>query len=578
MWSTTSTTQEETSTQAKRFACDRCHDQKLRCTRPQENEPCVRCAKAGVVCNVSAAQRTGRPRKSSGPRHGGSEKGRKSPPTQYTNEIVPDGGASDNGSSKGSELVRAQSSESRQLSISPSLRQTPDFSTHMAGWDTFASSSGSSISSLSIAPPEYSQPISTEDYADLLDCITDQSYFDSMDISEFPDCMQLDPTDFLQNSLADLDGIATYLPNMQAEPNPKKRKSNGHGAPYYTNQMSLSPPILDAQASARISSFQEMDMPIMTPGFNSSDIGTPDLGMIHQSEQGHVQTLAKLQSEIDVCSERIMQQARRMHTPSSSYTTESQKLSEALGVLLSTAERFIELISCICRTFDTITTSTSTTSSRTASPSGSPWNSPFTPPAQMELQQSYFSNKMYTSNNTTPGSLDPNLLTGNRQLSTSTFYTMLKCHVRLLSAYDTTLDTMSSRLLELENLDAVQSLTSALSIGSFVVPYGAIIETLLHLQVISHQLDRLKTALHGNLLKIQPQRSGPIPNTRSLPARLGLCKQGQNRSPSVSMVDFKLEEIQERERALQTKLLRIEALAESSKQGQIDGGSFQQWM
>lgn len=554
MWSTSSGTQEDTSTQVKRFACDRCHDQKLRCTRPQENEPCVRCAKAGVNCNVSAAQRTGRPRKSSGPRNG-SDKGRKSPTTM-------DGGASENGSSKGSELVRVQSSESIPVTVSPSLRQTPDFSNHMA-WDNFTTGSGSSISSISI--PEYGQPIVTDDYADLLDCITDQSYFDNMDMSDFTDCMSLDPSEYLQTSMADFDGIATFLPNMSTEPNPKKRKST-NVAPFYTNQMSMSPQILDNQTAARISSFQEMDLPTLTPSMGTpSEATTPELtqGIILQSEQSHVQTLAKLQSEIDVCSERIMHQARRMHGSPNNYTTESQKLSEALGILLSTAERFIDLISTICRTFDTI-------SSRSASPAATPWGSPspFTTPQMEATQQGYFNN----NNNM---SLDPNLLTtgGSRQLSTATFYTMLKCHVRLLSAYDTTLDTMSSRLLELEHIDSMQNITSALSIGSFVVPYGAIIETLLHLQVVSHQLDRLKTALHGNLLKIQPRT---VQQNRSLPARLGLCKQG--RSPSVGMVDFKLEEIQERERALQTKLLRIEALAESSKQGQIDGGGFQQWM
>lgn len=550
MWSTSSGTQEDTSTQVKRFACDRCHDQKLRCTRPQENEPCVRCAKAGVNCNVSAAQRTGRPRKSSGPRP---EKSRKSSTIES--------GASDNGSSKGAELSRVQSASSESMpvsSVSPSLRQTPDFSTHMA-WDNFTHGSGSSVSSISI--PEFGQPITTDDYADLLDCITDQSYFDNMDMSDFNDSMSLDPSEYMQTSMADFDGIATYLPNMSMEPNPKKRKSNSVPT-FYTNQMSMSPQLLDNQTAARISSFQEMDLPTLTPSMGTpSEATTPELaqGIILQSEQSHVQTLAKLQSEIDACSERIMHQARRMHGSPNNYTSESQKLSEALGVLLSTAERFIDLISTICRTFDTIT-------SRSSSPAPSPWGSPspFTTP-QMEAQQGYFNTNV---------SLDPNLLSGNRQLSTSTFYTMLKCHVRLLSAYDTTLDTMSSRLLELEHIDSMQSITSALSIGSFVVPYGAIIETLLHLQVVSHQLDRLRTALHGNLLKIQP-RSSAAPN-RSLPARLGLCKQG--RSPSVGMVDFKLEEIQERERALQTKLLRIEALAESSKQGQIDGGAFQQWM
>lgn len=47
------------------------------------------------------------------------------------------------------------------------------------------------------------------------------------------------------------------------------------------------------------------------------------------------------------------------------------------------------------------------------------------------------------------------------------------------------------------------------------------------------------------------------------------------------MVDFKLEEIHERERALQTKLLRIENLAESSKQGQqgqMNGEGFMNWV
>lgn len=354
------------------------------------------------------------------------------------------------------------------------------------------------------------------------------------------------------------------MPTLQmAEPNPKKRKSNSqHGMGIYTNPLSMSPPLLDGQLSARISSFPDMDMPTITPAITASSSiqSTPDLNQVLslQSDATHSQTLSKLQSEIDVCSERIMHQASRMSTASNSYTSESQKLSEALGVLLSTAERFIELISCICRSFDAIVPS--------RSPSPSPW---YQQPSVME-QNGYFNNKLFSQShsghswNSSSTSLDPSLLgtSGNRVLTTSTFYTMLKCHVRLLSAYDTTLDTMSSRLLELEHLDVTaNTLTSALSIGSFVVPFGAIIETLLHLQVISHQLDRLKTALHGNLLKLQTPHQQP--GSRSLPARLGLCRQG--RSPSVSMVDFKLEEIQERERALQTKLLRIENLAESSK-------------
>ena len=61
--------QEDVFPQVKRFACDRCHSQKLRCPRSssgsEAKEPCIRCQKAGVRCNTSATQKTGRPSKAS---------------------------------------------------------------------------------------------------------------------------------------------------------------------------------------------------------------------------------------------------------------------------------------------------------------------------------------------------------------------------------------------------------------------------------------------------------------------------------------------------------------------------------
>ena len=58
---------QENTTQAKRFACDRCHDQKLRCPRPvnggNATVPCIRCQRAGTVCNISSPLKTGRPSK-----------------------------------------------------------------------------------------------------------------------------------------------------------------------------------------------------------------------------------------------------------------------------------------------------------------------------------------------------------------------------------------------------------------------------------------------------------------------------------------------------------------------------------
>lgn len=57
------------SDQPLRYACDRCHTQKLRCPRSVDpdgtssDEPCPRCVKAGVACVVSLRGKVGRPSK-----------------------------------------------------------------------------------------------------------------------------------------------------------------------------------------------------------------------------------------------------------------------------------------------------------------------------------------------------------------------------------------------------------------------------------------------------------------------------------------------------------------------------------
>ncbi|KAH8812405.1 hypothetical protein F5884DRAFT_750715 [Xylogone sp. PMI_703] len=548
MWATPVVEQENILPQVKRFACDRCHDQKLRCTRPQEGESCVRCQRAGVSCNVSATQPTGRPRKSTGPLP---EK-KSSPSNSNAREAIVDASSSER-DNKALSSVSERSAESARESSAP----TPDTnSLHSSGresWETFASGSSVCISPAPITSQAYVQPLSAEDYADLLACSPEQAYYNnSMDLSDMPECRPL-PLDFVisLDSRTDLDTVASYLPTPG--PKSKKRKTSTTGSiGLYDNPMSMSPPMLDHETSARITSFLEFDMPAINPVITAStEHGVaPDLvsmmnAQTPQNESTHSETLSKLQTEIDACSERIMFQARKMSTALNSYATKSQKLSEALGVLLSRAERFIELITCICRTFNSITPS------RPSSPAPRYQQQP---PNAMETPPNFSNGQMFLN---VPSD-------NNRALSTGTFYSMLECHVRLLSAYDTTLDTMASRLLELESFDTASTLTSALSIGSFVVPFGAIIETILHLQVISHQLSRLESARRAIFLKLRPQHQ--VKTSKTIPQRLGLCHRG--RSPSVSMVDFKLEEIQERERALKTKLLRIENLAESLKQVQ----------
>jgi len=46
--------------QKRRLACDRCHSQKLRCLKRQENESCARCFRAGASCNYSPSIRSQR--------------------------------------------------------------------------------------------------------------------------------------------------------------------------------------------------------------------------------------------------------------------------------------------------------------------------------------------------------------------------------------------------------------------------------------------------------------------------------------------------------------------------------------
>ncbi|KEY72877.1 hypothetical protein S7711_11553 [Stachybotrys chartarum IBT 7711] len=84
-----------------RFACDRCHAQKLRCPRavdPDKNrpdEPCSRCRKADVPCVVSERGKVGRPAKvskrkaSPGLAHSHSHSSRSSVSSSYDRSSIP---------------------------------------------------------------------------------------------------------------------------------------------------------------------------------------------------------------------------------------------------------------------------------------------------------------------------------------------------------------------------------------------------------------------------------------------------------------------------------------------------------
>lgn len=249
----------------------------------------------------------------------------------------------------------------------------------------------------------------------------------------------------------------------------------------------------------------------------------------------HSKTLSRLQVEIHDCSEKVIQQARRATNAKSPTDLDRHDLHEASGILLSTSERFIELTSCICGSITAPLTSS--------------------PHSTSEHQQSYLSIKPYDSSSTLTDVSRPSTA---RPLDSATFHLMLACHTRLLPAYDAILDSISQRL---PNPNAMGTSGDVFSIGSFTVPNGTFLESLLHLQVISHQLHRLSTTLHSHLLASRPHR--PAEETGSAHMRWGLCK--ARRMAPVSMGDFAMEEVEEREAALQAKIAKISELARKSR-------------
>ncbi|KAH6675966.1 hypothetical protein B0J14DRAFT_375884 [Halenospora varia] len=96
-----------------------------------------------------------------------------------------------------------------------------------------------------------------------------------------------------------------YLPTL--EPNPKKPKYNSfQDVGGYANHMSLSPPNLDNQISARITSLAETNMSTValvttSPAEHITSDLVPSMS-VQQSNSSHSQTLSKLQTEIDACS------------------------------------------------------------------------------------------------------------------------------------------------------------------------------------------------------------------------------------------------------------------------------------
>ena len=203
------------------------------------------------------------------------------------------------------------------------------------------------------------------------------------------------------------------------------------------------------------------------------ELGASEFRKRQPDEQKSLASFLQMQQQICDCSEDIMQANRS-----------SQDHSRALGKLFCATDRFISHVSHI-------------------SGKHGPASSPVSIPC---LQASATWNRASPSS-THACLLDPSFdshnqtedLGSSRQTSpfssAAVFYIIMACHARILTAYDAIVNTTPATKVIPRQPPTSSATGEYCSIGSFTVRPGTSLESLLHLQVISHQLDNLNSAL-----------------------------------------------------------------------------------
>lgn len=201
------------------------------------------------------------------------------------------------------------------------------------------------------------------------------------------------------------------------------------------------------------------------------ELSASELPNRQSHEQKSLAIFLQMQQQICDCSEDIMQANRSC-----------QDHSRALGKLFCATDRFISHVSQISGNYTPASSSTSIpgiqpfTNSKRASPSRM---HAFLPDPSIDS----------LSQKEDIGFSSP-------FPSVAVFYIIMACHARIFTAYDAIINTIPAT-----KVHPCQSLTSPesgeyCSIGSFTVRPGTSLESLLHLQVISHQLHHLNSALY----------------------------------------------------------------------------------
>ena len=253
-------------------------------------------------------------------------------------------------------------------------------------------------------------------------------------------------------------------------------------------------------------------------------------GPLH--ERKSLATLLQIQQEICDCSEGIIRPSRSLLDH-----------SHALGSLLCATDRFVSHVTQMCG--ESIPGSSSTSVSGVQSTTTASNNTSSSNKHAFFIDPSIYS----------PDRKEENLGSCRHYASpgptanAAVFHILMACHAHILTAYDTIISstvassTTPSHSPSPPTTSSTTTTTttttggeSCFSIGKFSVRPHTSLESLLHLQVISHQLDHLNSAIYRYLMSsADTTLSSASASLLSLSSRLGPPSKSSSSSSSLNL-------------------------------------------
>ncbi|KAK3174768.1 hypothetical protein OEA41_002014 [Lepraria neglecta] len=281
--------------------------------------------------------------------------------------------------------------------------------------------------------------------------------------------------------------------------------------------------------------------------------GILDFGTSQTDELKQTQSMLQLQIEIYDCSATIIHSDTTFEIDNQG----CQNQSGALGKLFCATEKFIKLISDTCSPQHPTTPQASTLISPMSARSAGSSNTTMAVEKRPSLKRGASSPALDGSFGSFMFDAMPSSKCDAAFSSTAAFHLMMACHTRLLTAYDTIINSIGAQLSDASNSGRRPS-TASLSIGAFTIESGTSLESRLHLQVISHQLSNLSDALRRALLSSRSHRQAEDFSSR---ATMRSLYQARRPATPPTLEESAMELVEEQEMILQMKIKKIKNMS-----------------